>query len=41
MDFSPIGVDSKSENFMFVVFVPIGVDSIGGQLIEMFWRSNY
>ena len=38
--FVPTGVDSKCDIFAFVVFVPIGVESKGGQLIEMFWRSN-
>ena len=38
--FVPTGVKSKCDIFAFVVFVPIGVEPKGGQLIEMFWRSN-
>ena len=38
--FSPIGVQSKYDVVIFLMFVPIGFESIGGQLIEMFWRSN-
>ena len=38
--FVPTGVKSKCEIFAFVVFMPIGVESKGGRLIEMFWRSN-
>ena len=38
--FFPIEVDSKCDVFTFVMFVPIGVESKGGQIIEMFWRSN-
>ena len=34
-DLSPIGDVVK-----FVLFIPIGVESKGGQLIEMFWHSN-
>ena len=38
--FVPIGVRSKCDVVTFVVFVPIVVESKGGQLIEMIWRSN-
>ena len=40
LTFFSIGVKSNFVVVMFVVFVPIGVDSKGGQLIEMFWGSN-
>ena len=36
--FGPIGVDSNCEVATFVVFVPLGVESKNGQLIEMFWH---
>ena len=39
--FVPTGFDSKCYIFEFVVFVPIGVESKVGRLIEMFWCSNY
>ena len=39
--FIPTGVDSKYDIFAFLVFVLIGVKFKGGQLIRMFWRSNY
>ena len=39
--FISIGVDSKCDIFGFVVFVPIVVESKGGRLIEISWRSNY
>ena len=39
--FVPIEVDPKCDAVDFVVFMPTGVNSKGGQLIEMFWRSNY
>ena len=35
------GVEPKCDIFAFFVFVPIGFESKGGQLIGMFWRSNY
>ena len=35
-----IGVESKCDIVTFVVSVPIVVDSKGGQLIKIFWRSN-
>ena len=38
--FSQTGVESNCDIVTFVLFVPIGVKSKGGQLIEMFWRSN-
>ena len=38
--FIQTGVESKCDIFVFFVFVPMGVESKGGQLIEMFWRSN-
>ena len=38
--FVPIVIESISENFLLVVFVPIVVDSKGGQLIEIFWRPK-
>ena len=38
--FFSIRVDSKCDGVTFIVFMPIGVESKGGQLIEMFWRSN-
>ena len=34
------GVKYKCDVFVFVVFVPIGVESKGGQLVKKFWRSN-
>ena len=38
--FVPTVVEFKYDIFAFVVLVPIGVESKGGQLIKMFWRSN-
>ena len=38
--FGPIGVNSKCDIFALVMFVPIGVKSKGGRIIESFWRSN-
>ena len=38
--FVPIGIDSIGDVVPLVVLVTIGVDSKGGQLIEIFWRSK-
>ena len=38
--FIPTGVESKCDIFVFVMFVPIRVESKGGRLVETFWRSN-
>ena len=32
-----IGIESFGDNFPLVVFVPIGLESKGGRLIEIFW----
>ena len=34
------GIESIGDVFPLVVFVPIGFESKGGQLIEIFWRPN-
>ena len=39
--FVPTVVESKCDIFAFVMFVPIGVESKGVQLIEMCLRLNY
>ena len=38
--FAPTRVEYKGDIFAFDVFVPTGVESKGGWLIKMFWRSN-
>ena len=38
--FFSIGFDSNCDVVKFVAFVPIVVESKGGQLIKIFWRSN-
>ena len=39
--FVPMGVGSKWDNVMFVLFLSIGVESKPGQPIEKNWRSNF
>ena len=38
--FAPTAAESKGDILAFNVVVPTGVKSKGGQLIELFWRSN-
>ena len=38
--FVPLGVESKCDIFVFVLFELKGVDSNGGRLIKCFWRSK-
>ena len=40
-DFIPNVIESLGDVFLLVVFVPRGVESKGGQLIESFWRPKY
>ena len=35
-----IGIDYNCDVVPLVMFVPIGVESKGGQLIEIFWRPK-
>ena len=37
-DFFPIGIESIGDVVTLVVLVPIGVESKGGQFLEIFWR---
>ena len=39
--FVPTGIDLIGDIFLLVVFVPKGVESKGGRLIEIFFRSKY
>ena len=38
--FGQIGIESIGDVFTLVVIVPIGVESKGGRLIEIFWRPR-
>ena len=38
--FVPIGIESNCDVSTLFVFVPIGVKSKGGRLIEIFWRPK-
>ena len=40
LDFPPIGIKSNCDIVPLVVFVPIGVDSKGDRLIEIFWHPK-
>ena len=40
-DFVLTGIESLGDVVMLVVFVPIGVESKGGQLIGSFWCPKY
>ena len=40
-DFVPTGIDSLVDIVQLVVFVPRGVESKGGRLIESFWCPKY
>ena len=39
--FVPIVIDSNCDVVLLVVFVPIGFESKGGHLIELFWHPKY
>ena len=36
--FVTVGIESNFDYVMFVMFVPIVVESKGGRIIEIFWR---
>ena len=38
--FFPIRIESNCDVVPLVVFIPIGLESKGGQLIELFWRPK-
>ena len=38
--FVPMGIQSIGDIVPFVVFMPIGVESKGGRLIQIFWRPK-